>query len=195
MIRMTVTLVVAIYIVLIVMPGEDHGDNIPVTRAEGTNWLVAMITSAEENAQRPRPQPVNARDFRTELGDVLTPQGDGFVMQTADGETLEISAIIDPSDLISDEPTGLVAMVSVVDQGTIEVVREQARAARVVWRVAGSNVNFRAGPSTNTAVLAGLVRGDQVEFLADAPDGWAHLRVIDTGLEGYMAARFLEPVN
>jgi uncharacterized protein YgiM (DUF1202 family) len=174
MIRMTVTLAVAIYIVLIVVPGEDHGDQVSVTRAEGTNWLVAMITSAEETAQRPRPAPANAREFRTRLTDVLTPQGDGYVMQTADGETLEIAAIIDPADLLPDE---------------------QARASRVIWRVAGSNVNFRAGPSTNTAVLTGLVRGDQVEFISDAADGWAYLRVLDSGLEGYMAARFLEPVN
>lgn len=195
MIRMTVTLAVAIYIVLIVVPGEDHGDQVSVTRAEGTNWLVAMITSAEETAQRPRPAPANAREFRTRLTDVLTPQGDGYVMQTADGETLEIAAIIDPADLLPDEPTDQVAMVSVVDSSTIEVAREQARASRVIWRVAGSNVNFRAGPSTNTAVLTGLVRGDQVEFISDAADGWAYLRVLDSGLEGYMAARFLEPVN
>lgn len=199
MIRLTVTLVVAIYVVLIVVPGEEHGTNVTATQSGGTNWLVDIISSAEANAQRPRSAPVYARAYRTRLTDVLIQQGDSYTMETADGETLEISAVIDPADLISDAPSAQIASVSVVDLGVVEVARAQAqaqaRANRIVWRVTGNNVNFRAGPSTNTAVLAGLVRGDQVEFIAIGPDGWAHLRVPDSGLEGYMSARFLEPVN
>mmetsp|Transcript_2012 Transcript_2012/g.3699 ORF Transcript_2012/g.3699 Transcript_2012/m.3699 type:complete len:91 (-) Transcript_2012:399-671(-) len=63
-----------------------------------------------------------------------------------------------------------------------------------IWRVAANAVNFREGPSTNTAVLTSLRRGAEVEFLADAPDNWAHLRIVGSGIEGYMAAEFLEPV-
>jgi hypothetical protein len=195
MIRLTVTLIVAIYVVLIVVPGEEHGANATVAQSSGTNWLVEIISSAEANAQRPRAQPVYARAYRTRLSDALIQDGDGYVMETAAGETLEITAVIDPADLLSDEPSAQIASVSVVDRGVVEVARAQARANRIVWRVTGNNVNFRAGPSTNTAVLAGLVRGDELEFIEIGPDGWAHLRALDSGLEGYMAARFLEPVN
>ncbi len=197
MIRLTVTLIVAIYVVLIVVPGVDHGDNVEVTRADGQNWLIGLISSAEAEAQRPpRDAPANsARTLRSELTDDLLETDDGYALQTVEGEVLAITAVIDPVDLLPDDGAATVAAVSVVDPSAVEVVQEQAREERIIWRVAGSNVNFRAGPSTNTAILAGLVRGDEVEFLADAPDGWAHLRVLDSGLEGYMAARFLEPVN
>ncbi|MEX3016930.1 SH3 domain-containing protein [Gymnodinialimonas hymeniacidonis] len=197
MIRMTVTLIVAIYIVLIVVPGEDHGAQVEVTRSEGQNWLVAIISDAQAGAQRPpRVAPPDAsRTLRHELTDDLLETDDGYALERADGELLEITAVIDPVDLMPDDGSSAVAAVSVVDPGAVEIAQAQARAERVIWRVTGNNVNFRAGPSTNTAVLAGLVRGDEVEFLADAPDGWAHLRVLSSGLEGYMAARFLEPVN
>ncbi len=198
MIRMTVTLIVAIYIVLIVVPGEDHGtQQVEVTRSAGQNWLVAMISDAQAGAQRPpRVAPPDAsRTLRHELTDDLLETDDGYALERADGELLEITAVIDPVDLMPTDGRATVAAVSVVDPDAVEVAQEQAEGARIIWRVAGSNVNFRAGPSTNTAVLAGLVRGDEVEFLADAPDGWAHLRVLESGLEGYMAARFLEPVN
>ncbi|MEJ6390939.1 SH3 domain-containing protein [Gymnodinialimonas ulvae] len=195
MIRLTVTLIVAIYVVLIVVPGEEHGANVTAASSGGSNWLIEIISSAEANAQRPRAQPVYARAYRTRLSDALIEDGDGYVMETAAGETLEITAVIDPADLMPEDSSAQIATVSVVDSGVVEIARAQARANRIVWRVTGNNVNFRAGPSTNTAVLAGLVRGDQLEFIGNGPDGWAHLRVLDSGLEGYMAARFLEPVN
>ncbi len=70
-----------------------------------------------------------------------------------------------------------------------------ATTAPQIWRVAANAVNFRDGPSTNTIVLTSLRRGEEVEFLASAEDNWARLRVVSSGLEGYMAAQFLEPVN
>ena len=36
-----------------------------------------------------------------------------------------------------------------------------------------------------------LVRGTEVADLGNAGDGWSHIRVVETGLEGYMASRFL----
>ena len=129
------------------------------------------------------------------MTDDLVQTDDGFVLETAEGRTLEITAVINPVDLMPQDGDARVAAVSVADPEIVETAEAGISVSRVIWRVTGNRVNFRAGPSTNTTVLAGLVRGDQVEFLADAPDGWAHLRVVNSGLEGYMAARFLEPVN
>jgi len=203
MIRLTVTLIVAIYVVLIVVPDADHGDNVTVSRTDGQNWLLAIVSDAEASAQRP---PVgraagSARQLRSSLTDGLIETEDGFTLETAAGEQLHISAVIDPVDLLPDAdsegPT--IARVSFAEPAVVDVAALAATTAgtdvRQIWRVAGNYVNFRAGPSTNTAVLTALTWGAEVEFLAEAPDDWAYLRVVGSGLEGYMAARFLEPVN
>ncbi|GAB5448827.1 SH3 domain-containing protein [Gymnodinialimonas sp.] len=198
MIRLTVTLIVAIYVVLIVVPPADHGENVTVTRNSGQNWLVAMISDAEAGAQRPpRDREPSARALRASLTDGLIETSDGFVMETADGEWLEISAVINPVELLPDVRTTqpVVASVTVATPVAGETVAEAPAAPAELWRVAASAVNFREGPSTNTRILTSLSRGEQVEFLAEAPDNWAHLRVVGSGIEGYMAAQFLEPVN
>lgn len=204
MIRLTVTLIVAIYIILIVVPGADHGENVEVSRDGGQNWLVALVTDAETNAQTPRRTAPSARAVQGNPMDRLIETADGFVLQTADGERIAITAVIDPVDLLAAAQAGGQAIgsvtVAVPVAASALVVEDVADIAppvgtAAVWRVAGDSVNFRAGPSTNTAVLTSLVFGDEVEYLDDAPDDWAHLRVVSSGLEGYMAARFLEPVN
>jgi hypothetical protein len=200
MVRLTVTLIVAIYIILIVIPEPDHGENVDVTRNAGQNWLVALITDAETNAQTPRRTAPQARAVQGNPMDRLIETADGYVLQTADGEMLEITAVIDPVALLAEAQAGGSAIGSVTLAATADPVAEAPGAEALaptaaIWRVAGDSVNFRAGPSTDTAILTALVRGDQVEYLADAPDEWAHLRVVASGLEGYMATRFLEPVN
>ncbi len=198
MIRLTVTLIVAIYIVLIVVPGPDHGENTTVTRTDGQNWLVSLITDAESNAQTPPDRPASAaRSSRATIATALTETDNGLTFETADGEQLIVSAVIDPTDLPADTGENGLAIGNITVADPVEQAPEavQVADARILWRVTGDRVNFRAGPSTNTAILGALVRGDQVEFLAEAPDDWAHLRVVNTGLEGYMAMRFLEPVN
>lgn len=197
MIRLTVTLIVAIYVVLIVVPDEDHADSVTVTRAEGQNWLLAMISDAEAEAQRPpRDRAASARALRSTLTDELITTDDGFALETADGERLDIAAVINPVDLLPTEenPSLGVASVSVATE-TAPVEDAAPDAPAQLWRVAASAVNFREGPSTNTRVLTSLSRGEEVEFLAEAPDNWARLRVVSSGLEGFMAAQFLEPVN
>lgn len=59
-----------------------------------------------------------------------------------------------------------------------------------IWFVSGSRVNLRAGPSTGNSIVTSLTQGTATEVIAF--DGsWAHLRVVETGVEGYMARRFL----
>jgi hypothetical protein len=228
MIRLTVTLIVAIYILLIVIPGADHADDGAVESSGGTNWLVALISNAEANAQTPprAAVPRAGRTVRTRPEDILVDTPDGLALETADGERLLVSAVIDPVALLAEANAAAIASISVAEPvaaapeagaaETADIVEAAAVAPEVgavapsappavalapvsgaprTWRVVGDRVNFRAGPSTDTAVLAALNYGEEVEYLADAPDDWAHLRVISSGLEGYMAARFIEPVN
>ena len=55
------------------------------------------------------------------------------------------------------------------------------------------SANLRSGPGTDHEVLARLTRGEEVLVVveADAPDGWALVRIEGDGAEGYIAARLL----
>lgn len=198
MIRLTVTLIVAIYVVLIVVPPADHGENVTVTRASGQNWLMAVISDAEAGGQRPpRDREASARALRSSLTDTLIETADGYALETASGERLAIAAVINPVDLLptTARADAAVASVSVV-LPAVEVAGDVATDTPAdIWRVAANAVNFREGPSTNTRVLTSLTRGEEVEFLAEAPDNWARLRIVSSGVEGYMAAQFLEPAS
>jgi uncharacterized protein YraI len=57
--------------------------------------------------------------------------------------------------------------------------------------VTGARVNMRSGSGTQFPVLDTLQEGTEVEILDISENGWAHLRVTDTGLEGWMAERLL----
>lgn len=60
--------------------------------------------------------------------------------------------------------------------------------------VDATRVNMRSGPSTDFRVLETLTRGAKVDVLEINTLGaepWAKLRVQSSGVEGWMAARFL----
>ncbi|MDA7423185.1 SH3 domain-containing protein [Thalassococcus lentus] len=61
--------------------------------------------------------------------------------------------------------------------------------------VTGSRVNLREGPSTTFGVVTKLKRGDEVEILADAGDGWVKLRALEGSDIGWMSADFLASSN
>lgn len=57
--------------------------------------------------------------------------------------------------------------------------------------VDATRVNMRSGPSTDYRVLDQLLQGTTVDVLENGPDGWVRLRVVDTGIEGWMSGEFL----
>lgn len=61
--------------------------------------------------------------------------------------------------------------------------------------VTGRSVNMRAGPGKNYAVIDQLARGDTVEVLEAADNGWVRLRLPETGLEGWMSASYLASIE
>ncbi len=58
--------------------------------------------------------------------------------------------------------------------------------------VTGDRVNMRSGPGTSFGVMGSLVRGDEVEVIADDGIGWVKLRTED-GIVGWMADFLLGP--
>ena len=73
-----------------------------------------------------------------------------------------------------------------------EEVLEAAGVANVDLRlVLGNRVNMREGPGTNHLVLATVSRGTQAEVIAINGDGWAQIRLVESGARGWMAVRLL----
>lgn len=214
-IKMSATLAAALYVAMIVVPGENHGAQVEVTsstsrasdpitplapREENAGgWIQSFIASAEAGTISSPNVPISRRQFVTSGNALIADEGGNLMLATHAGEYYMIDAVINPVDLVGNDnviPSIAVAALAEPEDITVtateQPIAEEAPAE--IWRVAANAVNFREGPSTNTAVLTSLRRGAEVEFLADAPDNWAHLRIVGSGIEGYMAAEFLEPV-
>lgn len=63
--------------------------------------------------------------------------------------------------------------------------------AQDVYYVKGRGVNVRARPSSRSAVVGKLGRGEAVTVVWVEPNGWARIRIEGDGIEGYMAKDFL----
>lgn len=112
---------------------------------------------------------------------------------TADGRSLSIAAVIAPDTRHAAQ--GDVPRVVTPMMANYVAPPAAARPDMPLAEVTGSRVNMRAGPSTNDPVLIALRRGDQVELIGATGDGWAQIRALADGREGFMAIRFLNPLN
>ena len=112
---------------------------------------------------------------------------------TADGRRLSIAAVINPSQ--RDGAQGDVPHVVTPRMADFVAPAAAARPTLPLAEVTGTRVNLRAGPSTGDPVLTALRLGDQVELIGATGDGWAQIRAIADGREGFMAIRFLTPLN
>lgn len=64
-----------------------------------------------------------------------------------------------------------------------------------LWKVTASRLNVRRGPSANDATIGAITRGTIVVVIeADLPD-WLLIRTKAPALEGYVARRFLAPMD
>ena len=89
--------------------------------------------------------------------------------------------------------------VTAQDEAVIEaVVAEVAQApvvAQDLRQVIAERVNLREGPGTDYAVMDRLVQGTQTEVLETDAAGWARVRVLSSGLSGWVSAEFLGASN
>ena len=85
-----------------------------------------------------------------------------------------------PTEVVIEEDTPIVEVVAPVAQAPIDI-----------RSVAGSRVNMRMGPSTGFDVITTLDGGTEAEVLEVTADGWARVRTVENGIEGWMAERLL----
>jgi hypothetical protein len=113
-------------------------------------------------------------------------------LTTDDGRVLAVAAVIDPARIDpAAEGIAAISTLSAPDPAAPLPAAAPVASGLALAEVTGTQVNLRAGPSTGEAVLASLTRGMRVELIAAPANGWAHIRAVETGVEGYMADRFL----
>ena len=115
----------------------------------------------------------------------------------ANGEVLEISAFIRPSDVAEGsvvslrlEQAPLPAEAPLPEEVSVAVAPDQEF---ITVYVTGSSVNMRSGPTTADAVVAAVGNGAMMQLIEELGNGWSHIRDLTTGQTGYMASRFLSP--
>lgn len=185
MFRMTLALSLALYGGLVVW-GEPVPQATAGTTPTATDEAVAAALAPAgpayaqpvilPDAAAPGPQVARAAVSSVIVPDAATIAAAAVPEVRPIGEPILVS-------LMRDAPADAVGLAAVMeDEPTPETL----------FRVAGDRVNMRSGPSTTNAVVASLPGGTLAEAIG-AEGGWMRIRVLDTGAEGFMSARFLEP--
>jgi hypothetical protein len=161
----------------------------------GSNSIVVF---ADPKPIAPQSKPSVERVARADTsGAALTDVASANPVSAPDDATSGLSiarmdAVVEPTP--ESEPT-VVEQVAIV----LEPVRAEPSPAVELTPdfrfVDGDRVNMRAGPGTDYAVVARLLRNDMVEVIKDEGDGWLHLRVYDTGEEGWIAEWLVAAAN
>ena len=179
MLKMTVTLAVGLYAGLIVFGKPSEA-----------------LTTAQASTAGPMPatmefaHPVIVADAeRSELS------GPPAVRQipavaVSDAPVDPMSSLARTDDRWTGEPT----IVSLVGNGEVSILSTEVSTRGERLRVTGSRVNLRAGPSTADRVVGSLSGGTLAEPVGESINGWTEVRDVATGVTGFMASRFLEPV-
>ena len=184
MLRLTVTLAVALYAGLVIW-GEPS-DAVDV----GTEGA-AEPTRAVVEAARPviveKDGDGDVAVMRSATTEIVVPEASIIAASAPVPDTAadRIARIGDPVRVSLIEPT--------VRQPEIAAPADEAGAGGERMVVSGSRVNLRSGPSTANAVLASLPRGTVVEVIGPASGNWVELRDVDSGTVGFMSSNFLDP--
>ncbi|WP_342077079.1 SH3 domain-containing protein [Yoonia sp. SS1-5] len=96
------------------------------------------------------------------------------------------SAEIVPDALIEAAPQQ-----DIVEPTPVAAPEPETEDTPVIYEVAADWVNMRDGPSTDYAVLTTVPRGTAAELIEVNADGWAQVRLQDSGETGWMAKRLL----
>ena len=150
-----------------------------VTRASAIEVNTAgLLTPASAPAAQPQVEATTATAIEALVEEVAADEAEAAILPRADvggeaGQTLEFTSLANYGNT-----------------DNIEVATTPAQPLDI-RQVAGTRVNMRQGPGTDFGVIDTLPGGTQAEVLEVAANGWARIRIIDSGAEGWMAERLL----
>ena len=167
MIRLTLLLCAGIFVMLVVL-GEDRGQRRAGLLAAGTGPLTASpVVDAAQVAAAPLNLPTLPVIRATTAAATV-----------AEPVATPVSATVQDAN----QPA--------VDGGA------DVTAGKLRW-IEATAVNVREGPSTDTAVLGKLGRGEAVLVVLEegGGEGWSRVRIEGDGIEGFVASRFLTDIQ
>lgn len=184
MFRLLVLLCAAIFVTLLIA-GEDKGQLRPglaTAVADGEGIVVLERRRAPEMVAEAKAEPAGAAPVVEPVVETAsyTPPPEPEAARKATPE---------PVFTLSALPTTTMDM----EEIPAAEAAEPAPASGDVWYVTATAVNVREGPSTGTAVVDRLTRGEAVAVSFEPGSEWAHVRIEGDGLEGWVALRFLSP--
>lgn len=184
MIRMILALSLAIYGTLVIW-GQPTTQAASAPASLDTDAAVAAALAFGPGDDRPvilgREGAGAPAVTRAAVSDVVVPSA---AAMAAANPAPEVRPIGEPQ---------LVSLIQRPDPASVDAAGSAPAPEGPLLRVSGDRVNMRAGPSTANPVLDSLVAGTLAEALGDPVGGWQEIRVVDTGVTGFMAARFLDP--
>lgn len=147
---------------------------------------VRAAVAAEAPTEQPVPAIVTAADVPETQTDESTAAALVAATEAAIAEAAAVSTpVVEPVRVVEQQP--------VVEQAPAVVEPEPDQTLDIRY-VDASRVNMRSGPSTDYRVVDTLGRDTEVivlEIDRSGGDPWAKLEVTSTGLQGWMAERFL----
>jgi len=192
----------AIYVTLLVVGAPP--DEAEVV-AEAAPVVEPAVEDVAVQQEAPTPEPVTTEQpvvLATASTAAVQPKTTDLAQQLPQVKTLTPPSVESASlDADTAEPVSTPITIEPVAQAPVaEVVatavqeqpaQEPNNGVGEVWTVTGSRVNLRSGASTSFEVVGQTRRGDSAEVIDLLDNGWAHVYIIDLGVEAYMSADFI----
>ncbi|MEM1388068.1 MAG: SH3 domain-containing protein [Pseudomonadota bacterium] len=125
----------------------------------------------------------------------LRETGSALQMTASAGDTLIAAAppsVVENSGATAaSQPAGD----TTTSEATANLDTPEANGDSTILRVDALYLNMRDGPSQGAAIIPGLSRGDNVEWLENGADGWVQVRLMEDGRTGWVFGAFLEAAS
>lgn len=202
MFKWVLGLTISLYAILILFGGEGY-DPSKYAEAEpraSTNRVIETVEVTRAAVEPTAPavpestaEPiVVAEESATSDTDLITPIETASLDEKIEALVVEATEVVGEPEtrptLVLQPATQTAPAANAIQPDTGEVTAPVGE----IWRVVGTRVNLRSGASTSNGVVGQTVRGDSAEIVEMLDNGWAKVYIIETGIEAYMAARFLE---
>lgn len=106
--------------------------------------------------------------------------------------TFSTGSVVSSSDLIQ-APSAIILPSLIASNDKVEAVvsatqsAQEAEIQAITRTVSANRVNVRGGPGTNYGVVNKLIKGQEVEIIADPGNGWVKMRAVQGGSVGWLA--------
>ena len=166
---------------------------------------VPTITRVERTPFNPAAAFGNFMNENLQLDEIDAANADLLTITTEDGEVIRVAAEVPPARIgatmvrieANDRHAEAQRLAAANARARLAVAAATRAASGVTVLPAdvvystGSYVNLRSGPSTGYPAVGFMGYGMAAERLEVLNTGWTHIRIIETGQEGYMSSLYV----